>query len=127
MQFTTLLTTTLLALATTTFASPTPQFRHFAQTIRVQLSNDAVDASVQSEIPIGAPTTLTSAFGTLGEDILTANRALIVSGKGKCQIFADLAGQEPVGAPLVSGGGDVDLTEGQGGQIVLQNGIIFCL
>ncbi|KAG9195748.1 hypothetical protein G6011_00869 [Alternaria panax] len=110
MQFPLLLTPLLAAFAVAQTAS-----------FRVQLSNDAIDAAVQANIPAnGLRISIKANFGNLGSPIV-ANRALIVgAGSGRCNIFSDAAGTRKV-ATIVAGGNDVNF-----GAINLDKGVIVC-
>ncbi|CAG5154287.1 uncharacterized protein ALTATR162_LOCUS3545 [Alternaria atra] len=118
MQFTLLLTPLLAALA---LAAPADIDARQTGSLRVQLSNDAVDTAVQRNIPAdGSRVSIRANFAGLGRPV-RANRALIVgAGNGRCNIFSDAAGTKRV-ATIVAGGDDVDF-----GQTNLDNGVIVC-
>ncbi|PSN68216.1 hypothetical protein BS50DRAFT_523339 [Corynespora cassiicola Philippines] len=88
--------------------------------IRVQLSDDSVEAAVQSNIPAnGSRVNIRTAFGNLGNPV-QANRAGIVSGTGSCTIYRDAAATQRV-ATFRSGGADATFTRTN-----LNNGVIVC-
>ncbi|KAB2104608.1 hypothetical protein AG0111_0g7125 [Alternaria gaisen] len=121
MQLTALLTPLLAAFA---IAAPTASVNIDTRqtgSLRVQLSNDAMDTAVQRVIPAnGSRVSIRANFAGLGRPVF-ANRALIVgAGNGRCNIFSDAAGTKRV-ATIVAGGDDVDF-----GQTNLDNGVIIC-
>jgi hypothetical protein len=90
-----------------------------AKTVRVQLSNDAVDAAQQAEIAVGSKVAIQPKFGGLGNPA-QANRALVVSSSGTCQIFKDTAGKQLI-ATIKAGAADAIF-----GNTKLGKGVIVC-
>lgn len=102
------------------FPCPTTINTPQTATIRVQLSDDATDTAVQANIPKnGAKISISKNFGNLGSGV-PANRALVVSGSGSCDIFKDAGATQKV-ATIRSGANDANFT-----RVNLQNGVIVC-
>lgn len=87
-------------------------------TVRVQLSNQAVEAGVQDDIPADGKARAVSATRLAGvaeknKSILATDASIVGSASGSCQFFADVAGKKKLGEPFTQ---SIDLSALNNGQ-----------
>ncbi|KAH4040878.1 hypothetical protein HBH70_021440 [Parastagonospora nodorum] len=115
-------TTIIIASLFTAFAAAAPADMDARQatTVRVQLSQSSTDTAVQANIPAnGQKISIKANFGNLGANV-NANRALVISKSGTCNIYQDAAATQHVAT--IKAGADEAFFKG----LNLANGVIIC-
>jgi len=138
MQFTTLIFASLLALVSAAPApvpapqATTPQPAAPAGTARVQLIRSVAPIAMgQGTFPLRRFVSVLSGFpdriGNPPQDILTADGAVVLDENTGCQFFADGSARDEIGDFIFENQEVVDLTEGSGIPVVLEEAFIICV